>query len=200
VTSTLVCPQRIKKVGNILQALKRTSCNRLGHFLCRNCLLKHVIEDKIEGRIKVMGRWRKHKQLMNDIKEERGYWKLKEESLDCTVWRTCFRRGCGPVKRLLNEWITCGSSVIYVCVIMKILLQIYLILDAFHILCSDIQSVIVQMCLLYWTELIPFSTWVLQLSVSLLEYPCGVSVLTVPYFSVQLSNCWHQTLSHNANL
>ena len=51
-----------------------------------------------------MGRWgRKHKQLMNDIKEERGYWNLQEEALDCTVWRTCCGRGCGPVERLLNE-------------------------------------------------------------------------------------------------
>jgi hypothetical protein len=27
----------------------------------------------------------------------RGYWKLKEEALDRTVWRTGFGRGYGPV-------------------------------------------------------------------------------------------------------
>jgi hypothetical protein len=102
--------------------------------------------------------------------------------------------------RKTTEWVNHMVPLWYMCVIMKILLQIYLILDALHILHSNIQSVIVQMCLLYWTELTPFFTWVLQLSVCLSEYPCGVSVLTVPYFSVQLSKCWHQTLSHNANL
>jgi hypothetical protein len=25
---------------------------------------------------------------MDDLKEMRRYWKLKEETLDCTVWRT----------------------------------------------------------------------------------------------------------------
>ena len=63
------------------------------------------------------------------------------------------------------------------CVIMKILLQMYVILDALHILCTDIQSVIVQMLLLYLTHSTPFFTRVLQLSVCVSEYPCGVSVL-----------------------
>ena len=29
----------------------------------------------------------------------RGYWKLKEEVVDDTRWRTGFRRGYGPVVR-----------------------------------------------------------------------------------------------------
>jgi hypothetical protein len=46
--------------------------------LSRKCLLKHVIEGKIEGRIEVTGRReRRSKQLLDDLKEERGYWKLK---------------------------------------------------------------------------------------------------------------------------
>jgi hypothetical protein len=37
--------------------------------LGRNCLLKHVIEGKIEGRIGVTGRrGRRHKQLLSDLK------------------------------------------------------------------------------------------------------------------------------------
>ena len=103
-------------------------------------------------------------------------------------------------RKTMNE--SRGSSMIYVCVcvIMNSLLQMYLIMGALHILHSDIQSVIVQMGLLYWTELTPFFTWVLQLFVCLSEYPRGLSVFTVPYFSVQLSNYWHQTLSHITNL
>jgi hypothetical protein len=29
---------------------------------------------------------------------------LKEEAQDCTVWRTCFGRGFGPVVRQTTEW------------------------------------------------------------------------------------------------
>ena len=48
----------------------------------------------------VMGRQRRSsKKLLVDLKEERGYWKLKEEALDHTVWRTRFGRCCGPVVR-----------------------------------------------------------------------------------------------------
>ena len=39
------------------------------------------------------------KQVLDDIKEKRGYWKLKEEAIDPTLWRTRFERGYGPVLR-----------------------------------------------------------------------------------------------------
>jgi hypothetical protein len=48
----------------------------------------------------VMGRQgRRCMQLLDDLKEMTGYWKLKEEELDCTLWRTHFGRGYGPVAR-----------------------------------------------------------------------------------------------------
>jgi hypothetical protein len=54
--------------------------------LPRNCLLKHIIGGKIGGGIEVMGRLgRRRKQLLEDVQEMRGYWKLKEEVLDRTV-------------------------------------------------------------------------------------------------------------------
>jgi hypothetical protein len=46
---------------------------------------------------------RRRKQLLDDLKEKRGYWKLKGESLDRTVWRTCFARGYVPVVRQTTE-------------------------------------------------------------------------------------------------
>jgi hypothetical protein len=47
--------------------------------LRRNCLLKHVIEGKLEGRIVMTGRrGRRRKQLLDYLKEKRGYWKLKD--------------------------------------------------------------------------------------------------------------------------
>jgi hypothetical protein len=39
-------------------------------------------------------RRRRRRQLLNDLKEMRGYCKLREEALGCTVWRTRFGRGC----------------------------------------------------------------------------------------------------------
>jgi hypothetical protein len=91
---------RVKEERNILHTVKRRKANWVGHILRRNCLLKRVIEGKIEGMIKVKGRQgKRRKQLLDDLKEKRGYLKLKEEALDRTVWRTCFGRGCGPVVR-----------------------------------------------------------------------------------------------------
>jgi hypothetical protein len=46
--------------------------------LRRNCLLKHVIEGRIEGLIEAAGRrGRRYKQLLYDLKEKTGYWKTK---------------------------------------------------------------------------------------------------------------------------
>jgi hypothetical protein len=58
----------------------------------------------MEGRIEEKGRRRRIcKQLLDDLKEEKGHWKLKGEALDRTVWITGFRRGCGPVVRQAAE-------------------------------------------------------------------------------------------------
>ena len=40
------------------------------------------------------------KQLLGPLKEMRRYWKLKEEALDRTVWRTGCGMGHAPVVRL----------------------------------------------------------------------------------------------------
>jgi hypothetical protein len=72
--------------------------------LRRNCLLKHVIEGKIEGKIKVKGRrGERGKQLLDDLQEKKGYLILKEAALDRPLWRTCFGRGYGPVIRWTRE-------------------------------------------------------------------------------------------------
>jgi hypothetical protein len=53
-----------------------------------------VIEGKLEGKIEMMGkRGRRRKQLLDDLKEKRRYWELKEEALDRTLWRTRFGKG-----------------------------------------------------------------------------------------------------------
>jgi hypothetical protein len=44
-----------QKERNILHTIKRKKANWIGHILLRNCLLKHVIEGKIEDRLEVTG-------------------------------------------------------------------------------------------------------------------------------------------------
>jgi hypothetical protein len=55
---------------------------------------------KLERRIEMTGRrGRRRKQLLDDLKEKRRNWKLKEEALDRPLWRTGFGRDYGPVVR-----------------------------------------------------------------------------------------------------
>jgi hypothetical protein len=65
----------------VLYIIKRRKANLIGNILRRNCLLKYVIEGKIEGRIE-MTRRRRRKQPLDDLKEKRRYCKLEEEALD----------------------------------------------------------------------------------------------------------------------
>jgi hypothetical protein len=91
---------RVKEERNIKHTIKRRKVNWIGHILRRYCLLKHVIEGQLEGRLEMTGRQgRRRKQLLDDLKEKRRYWKLKEEATDHTLWRIRFGRGYGPVVR-----------------------------------------------------------------------------------------------------
>jgi len=108
---------RVTVGRNILQKTKRRKVTWVGHMLRRNCLLKHVMGGKGEGRIYVTRRWwRRSKQLLDDLKEKIGYWKLKEEALDRTVWRKCFGRGYRPVvgQAIRDVSLSCDSTYIYV--------------------------------------------------------------------------------------
>ena len=68
------------------------------HILRRNCLVKQIIEGKIKGQIEVTRRrGRRHKKLLDELKDRREYCQLKEEALDRTMWRNRFGRGFGPV-------------------------------------------------------------------------------------------------------
>jgi len=49
-------------------------------------------------------RGRRRKQLLEDIKEKKGYWKLKDEALDFTLRGTNFRRSSGPVVMQTTGW------------------------------------------------------------------------------------------------
>jgi hypothetical protein len=59
-----------------LHAIKRGKANWIGHFLRRNCLLKHVIEGRAEEKRRGGRRLR---QLLDDLRGKKGYRKLKRK-------------------------------------------------------------------------------------------------------------------------
>ncbi|PNF33748.1 hypothetical protein B7P43_G11228, partial [Cryptotermes secundus] len=89
---------RVSEQRNILHEIRRWKANCIGHILCCKCLLKEVIEGKIEGQIEVTRRrGRRRKKMLDDLGDRRGYSHLKEKALDRIKWRNCFGRDCGPV-------------------------------------------------------------------------------------------------------
>jgi hypothetical protein len=87
---------RVNEERNILHTIRRRKANWIEHTLHRNCLLNRIIEGKVR---RTRRRGRRRKQLLDDLKEARRYWKLKEEAQDRTLWRTQFGIGYGPVAR-----------------------------------------------------------------------------------------------------
>jgi hypothetical protein len=81
----------VKKERNIQHTIKQRRATWIGHILCRNCILKNVIEGKIE------------KETEGGEEEEEGvssYWMtLRKEKIekasDHAGWRTCFQTGYG---------------------------------------------------------------------------------------------------------
>jgi hypothetical protein len=87
---------RVKEERNVLHTIKRRKANWIGHILRGNCLLKHVIEGKREGRREVTGgRGGRRKQLLHDLERKIRYCKLKEEAVDGPVWTAGFGRVYG---------------------------------------------------------------------------------------------------------
>jgi hypothetical protein len=72
---------RVNQNGNIVQTISRKRANWIGYILFRNCLLKHVIEGKVEGRIQVTGRQGgRRKQLLDNLKEKERILEVKTRS------------------------------------------------------------------------------------------------------------------------
>jgi hypothetical protein len=65
--------QRVKEKRNVLQTVRRRKATWVSHTMHSNCLLNLVIQEKI-GEYGRRGRGRK--QLLNDLKKGRRYWKV----------------------------------------------------------------------------------------------------------------------------
>jgi hypothetical protein len=89
---------RVMEELNILRTMKRIKAKWIGHILRRICYLKYVIGRRIEGRLKVKGRrGRRRKQLLANLKETRGHWKLIALSVENSLWEmlwTCLKMYC----------------------------------------------------------------------------------------------------------
>jgi hypothetical protein len=71
--------------------------NWIGHSFHWNDIIEHAIERKIEESIDVTGRrGRRCKQILDNPKVTRGYFKLKYEALARALWRDGQGRGYGP--------------------------------------------------------------------------------------------------------
>jgi hypothetical protein len=66
----------VKEEKNIEQITKRKRAKGIGHILRRNCLQNTLYNGKIEVKER---RGRRREQLLDDVKEKRGYWALIEK-------------------------------------------------------------------------------------------------------------------------
>jgi hypothetical protein len=83
----------VKKQRNILHEIRKRKANWICHILLRNCLLQRVTEGKIQRGIEVTGRrGRRRRNLLDDLKERRGYSHLKDGSsgshyVESSLWK-----------------------------------------------------------------------------------------------------------------
>ena len=95
---------RVNKERNILHEIRKRKGNWIGHIFRRNCLLKQVVGGKIKGEMEVTRkRGRRRMELLDALKDRKGYSHLKEEALDRTMWRNRFGGGFEPVVRQNTE-------------------------------------------------------------------------------------------------
>ena len=84
---------RVKEEKNMLHTINKRKANCMGHILHRNCLLKYVIEGKLEGRIEVTGRrGKRRKDQMDDREGKRVCLKLETETLDCALESSLWKK------------------------------------------------------------------------------------------------------------
>ena len=90
----------------------RRKANWIGHILHRNCLLKHVMEEKIDGKRR---RGRRCEQLLDDVLEERRYRTVKQEALDYTVCSSLWKQAVDVLQdRVRDESISRNSGKIII--------------------------------------------------------------------------------------
>jgi len=101
--------QRGRRERNVLHTIKRGN-----------------IQGNTKGKII---RGRRFKQLLDELKENREYWKLIEQELDGTMWRTGFGRGCGTVVRLRNLLLLLLVVIVVVVVVVVVVAAVVVVTE-----------------------------------------------------------------------
>jgi len=91
---------KVKEERNIICKMKRNNSNWIGHILRKNYLLRHGVEGELGEKKEETGRRViRRKQQLDELKEMRRYWKMKEAVGDRTLSRPCFGKVYGLVAR-----------------------------------------------------------------------------------------------------
>ena len=88
-------------VRNIITVMTAAHSHYMPRFLILAFTFSYWKEENIEGKRRP---GRRRKQLLDDVKERRMYWKLDGEAPDRTLWRTCFGIFNGFFVRQTTEW------------------------------------------------------------------------------------------------
>ena len=80
--------QVLERIGEILNNILCRKANWIGHIFRRNCLLHDVIEGQMTELKGV--RTRRRTKLLDDLRNRRRYWELKEEAEDWNKWKQQF--------------------------------------------------------------------------------------------------------------
>jgi len=91
-----------------------------------SCVLRTVFYNTLLKKRQREGKnWRENEEedvsrYWITLQEKRGYWKLKEEAINRTLWRTHFGRGYGPFVRYQNEWVVVAAAAAFVVVVVVV--------------------------------------------------------------------------------
>ena len=77
--------ERTAEKRTLLNNILRRKANWIGHIMRTNCLLHDAIEGQMTE-VKGIGRRRRRTQLLDDLRNRRRYWELKEEAEDRNRW------------------------------------------------------------------------------------------------------------------
>jgi len=93
--------RRVMEESIILPKIKWRQANWIGYILRKNCLLKHVTGEKLEGK---ESRGKRRKELLDDLNETMKYWTLKHKALQYSLLKIRFGRGSDLSEIRPQKW------------------------------------------------------------------------------------------------
>ena len=87
---------------NIINETKQRKVHCIGNIVFRSGLLRQSIEENKKKDTRDGKTWKKSEQLLYGHQERRRYWKLKEDVIDRSPWKTRYEKCDGRVARHNN--------------------------------------------------------------------------------------------------